>query len=127
MACPLFLPSSPVTGVAREAATLGDIYNGVCEADPTAAIPLDILRTCCNQGYARSRCDRAGQSDADSVRFLIKARDFTGIDVAWALERNHHPVATGLLKITPLNQAENNQQIPALEQQARAYIRSHLS
>lgn len=114
-------------GVASGGATLGDIYTGLCEADPTAAIPLNILRTCCNQGYARSLCDRAGQSDADAVRFLIKARDLTGVNIAWALERNHHPVATGFLRIGPLDEFENDRKIPALEQQARVCVRSHLS
>jgi hypothetical protein len=115
MSCPLFLPVSPLTGLAPEAAPLGDLYGGECAAGPGALIPLDILRHCCNTGYARHACARAGQSEADATRFLIKSDHDGVIEIAWASERDHHPVAVGTLQVTDATDANQ-----PLERQARA-------
>src|SRR3954462_13919525 len=100
MACPLFLPVSPLTGFPPEATTLGDLYGGECAADAGALIPVDTLRACCNAGYARGTCERAARSDSDAVRFLIKVNTQSVIDVAWSIERNHHPVAVGTTQVS---------------------------
>jgi hypothetical protein len=118
MACPLFLPASPLTGFHSEAAPLGDLYGGKCAADADALIPLDVLRRCCNAGYARDTCERAAQSDTDAFRFLIKAAHGGIIDVAWSSERNHHPVAVGTLAV---NSAASEAALSPLERQASAY------
>ena len=78
---------------------LGDSYGGECAADGGALIPIDTLRRCCNLGYARGACERAGRIDADAVRFLIKSDRDGIIDVAWSLERNHHPLAVGSIAV----------------------------
>jgi hypothetical protein len=90
MACPLFLPGSPLT-------PLSDLYGGECAAEPVA-LSFDML-LCCNAGYARGSCERAAQSDADALRFLVKANHDGVVDVAWSSERNHHPVAVGTLAV----------------------------
>jgi hypothetical protein len=121
MACPLFLPVSPLTGLPPEAAPLGDLYGGECAAAPGSLIPLDILRRCCNTGYARAACSRAGQANADATRFLIRADRDGVIEVAWASERNHHPVAVGTVQVTEAS--EGNE---PLERQARACVAAYL-
>ena len=117
MACPLFLPASPLTD-------FEDLYGGECSGEAGALIPVDILRQCCNAGYARDSCRRAAQSDADAFRFLIKANRDGVVNVAWSSERNHHPVAVGTLAVD-CNQ--DTTEAKPLERQARtcavAYLR----
>lgn len=114
MACPLFLPASPLAG-------FSDLYAGECAAG-SLAISDNTLRRCCNAGYARGVCTQAAQSEADAFRFLIKADHDGVIDVAWSSERNHHPVAVGTLAV---NSAVSGAGGP-LELQARAYAATYL-
>jgi hypothetical protein len=116
MACPLFVPASPLTGFT-------DLYGGACAAEPGALIPVDVLRQCCNTGYARGSCQRAGRSEADAFRFLIKANRNGAVDVAWSSERNHHPVAVGTLAVDC--KTGTTPRAP-LESQARAYAVAYL-
>jgi hypothetical protein len=37
--------------------------------------------------------------EADAAQFLIRSHDGGVIEVAWSLERNHHPLAVGLIEI----------------------------
>jgi hypothetical protein len=108
MACPLFLPASPLAGFT-------DLQGGECATQPGALIPLDTLRRCCNTGYARATCEHAAQSDADAFRFLIKSNCDGVVGVAWSIERDHHPVAVGTLLVTGTAAVEG-----PLERQARA-------
>ncbi len=89
MACPLFIPSPAPGGSAT-------ISAGRCAASPEAEIEPDTLRCCCNRGYARRHCDRAAQADSDAIRVLVRADDGLSVQVAWAIERDHHPVAVGV-------------------------------
>lgn len=115
MACPLFLPASPL-------APRTDLHDGACAAEPGTTISEDVLRTCCNRGYARGKCARAAQAEADAFRFLIKASRDGVIDVAWSSERNHHPVAVGVLQLSgPPDTTESG----PLECQARAYAAAY--
>ena len=100
MACPLFIPSSPLGELVSITTPLGDLYNGHCSADLSVAIGPEMLRRHCNFGYARGLCERAKTSDADAARFLVKADNGRIVEIAWAVERNHHPVATGTIEIT---------------------------
>src|SRR5437868_6663572 len=109
MACPLFLPSSPLAGCT-------DLYGGECAADAGALIPVDLLHRSCNAGYARDCCARAAQSEADAFRFLVKANREGMVEIAWSSERNHHPVAVGNLVVNP---AVGSREIGPLERQAR--------
>jgi hypothetical protein len=116
MACPLFVPASPLT-------PLSDLYGGECAAGVGALIPIDTLRQCCNAGYARDSCQRAAQSDADAFRFLIKANRDGIVDVAWSSERNHHPVAVGTLVVDCKAGAAPTE---PLERQARVHAAAYL-
>ena len=86
MPCPLFIPQSFRDG----------FFLGRCAAKaPSDArqdgIDVETLRSCCNPGYARVRCGLAAEAEGDGVSFLMKTETL----VAWAIERNHHPVAVG--------------------------------
>jgi hypothetical protein len=116
MACPLFLPASPLT-------PLEDLYGGECAAAAGVFIAVDVLRRCCNAGYARGSCQRAAQTDADAFRFLIKANRDGVVDVAWSSERNHHPVAVGILTV---DCRMDTTQTEPLELQARACAAAYL-
>jgi len=114
MACPLFLPASPLT-------PLSDLYGGECAAEAVALSSDTLL--CCNAGYARSSCGRAAQSGTDAFRFLVKANHDGVVDVAWSSERNHHPVAVGTLAVDCKSDAIP---IGPLERQARVYAAAYL-
>ena len=101
---------------------LGDLYGGQCAAAPDALVPVETLRRCCNKGYARGTCERAASAEADAARFLVKANRGGTIEVAWAIERNHHPVAVGTIEV---NSAATPDQSP-LERQARACATAYL-
>jgi len=108
MPCPLFLPGTPLP--------LSDIFGGACSAEPEAEISRDKLSLCCNHGYAREVCAHAAAVEADSHRFLVRSDDGDSIEIAWATERNHHPLAVGMLRIARALPPANG----TLEHQARA-------
>lgn len=99
MACPLFIPTSPLGELVAVAAPLGDLYGGHCSADPAAEIEPEILRRYCNFGYARGFCARAAGSEADAVRLLVRGERGSLVEIAWAVERDHHPVAVGVMEV----------------------------
>lgn len=99
MACPLFIPSTPLGELVSGAVPLGDLHGGSCAAEPDVAADAETLRRYCNFGYARGHCERASQSDADAARFMVRAARGHVVEIAWALERNHHPVAVGTIEI----------------------------
>lgn len=123
MACPLFIPTAPLGELVSAAAPLGDLYGGHCAADRSAVIEPETLRRYCNFGYARGCCPRAATSDADAARFMVRAARGSIVDVAWAMERNHHPVGVGRMEI------ETNSPAPGddlLARQAHACARSYI-
>lgn len=107
MPCPLFVPESNW---------------GHCTADPPASISQTTLDQCCNRGYARGVCERAAQSDADATSFMLKAIRGDEVEIAWAIERNHHPVAVGTARIVLSGNVGN---LP-LDRQMRAYAETCL-
>lgn len=120
MACPYFLPVTPLAGSAA-ASPLGAVFSGSCAAAPETEPSEVLLRTGCNQGYARAFCPHAAASQVDAARFRIKSHHAGVIEVAWSHERDHHPVAVGVLRL------REDQVDPApLEAQARACIAVYL-
>ncbi len=120
MACPRFLPTTILAG-SSPASPLGALFAGFCAAAPDAPIDDTLLRTGCNQGYARNRCPAAADSPIDAARFRIKSHTAGVIEVAWSQERDHHPVAVGNLQLREHPISTN-----PLEQQARACIAVYL-
>jgi hypothetical protein len=126
MPCPLFNPTVPLGGFAPDAAPLGDLYAGECAAAPETPITLDIIRHYCNFGYARKACARAAHVEADAARFIIRSHSGGTVEVGWATESNHHPLAVGSLSITlsiAMAQASGGESI---DRQARACVSSWL-
>ena len=120
MPCPLFLPVSPLGDLVQDGTPLGDIYGGECAANAGVLIPIDTLRACCNFGYARERCEQARTTDTDAARFLVRSERDGVVEIAWSTERNHHPVAVGVLQVA--GPASND----PLPRQAQAYAASYL-
>ena len=114
MACPLFLPTLPLTNAVPA--------DGTCAAAPHAPIDMEILRRCCNRGYARGECARAATSAVDAARFLIRADRDGVIEVAWAQERDHYPFAVGLTQYRP----ELGASADPLERQIASYVACYL-
>lgn len=123
MACPLFVPTSPLGELVSRAAPLGDIYCGSCSAEPEVPIEPDTLRRFCNFGYARGQCARAAQSEADAVRLLIRADDGHAVEVAWSIERDHHPVAVGVEIVQISVEAASSPLAAQVHACARSYAR----
>jgi hypothetical protein len=101
---------------------LTGVFTGECSADPGATIPPDMLRQCCNAGYARDVCARAASAQADAAAFLVKSDREGIVEVAWAVEKNHHPVAVGTLWISPAD-ADSEE---VLNRQARAFAANYI-
>jgi hypothetical protein len=85
-------------------------------------IDPDFIRRGCRRGYARHICTDAAQIEPDASQCLIKAHYDHVIQVAWSLERNHHPVAVGLIEI-----AAGVTPQTALEHQAHALASQYLT
>jgi hypothetical protein len=119
MACPLFLPATPLDD-------FSDLYAGTCAADTATSIAADTLRQCCNVGYARGVCERAGQSNSDAFRFAIKAKREGMVEVAWSSERNHHPVAVGTLAVDGTTAGGTTAGGEPLERQTYVYAMAYL-
>jgi hypothetical protein len=123
MACPLFIPTASLGEMVAVAAPLGDLYGGCCAADRSAVIEPDTLRRCCNFGYARGCCPRAASSDADATRFMVRAAHGSIVDISWAVERNHHPVAVGRMEIETILEPGDDLLARQAHACARAYMR----
>jgi hypothetical protein len=70
-----------------------------CDSQPGVVVDADLVRVACRRGYARDCCTYAALVEADAAQFLIRSHDGGVIEVAWSLERNHHPLAVGLIEI----------------------------
>jgi hypothetical protein len=99
MACPFFIPTAPLGDLVSIAPPLGDFFDGHCAADLSASIDVEILRRHCNFGYARGCCERAARSEADAVRLMVRGQRGSVVEIAWSIERNHHPVAVGRIDV----------------------------
>jgi hypothetical protein len=122
MACPLFIPSAPLGELVSIAPPLGDLFEGHCAGDTSASIDAGVLRRHCNFGYARGCCERAAKSDADAVRLMVRGQRGSVVEIAWSIERNHHPVAVGRMDVETSEEPSGE----ALAQQAYACAIAYL-
>ncbi|MDX2151043.1 MAG: hypothetical protein SFV54_09930 [Bryobacteraceae bacterium] len=104
MPCPYFLPTrriSEATGIKAEAMPLGGTFAGECFAPGHERWQPgeQLLRSCCNSGYAEGECDRfPSDAEADAVRFLIQEDDGRTMQIAYVLERRHYPAGQGSIE-----------------------------
>ena len=134
VACPFFHPDAPIEDGAwlkPPRVPLGDPCQGVCQASPVPSRPsFDDLRTFCNQGYARARCDRfPASSTADANRFSI-AHDHNGaVELIYIRERDYAPIEHGPATYSLNDRAFTG--LPdgdtAINAQARQFITSYLN
>jgi hypothetical protein len=117
----------------RDATTrmpLGDTWSGTCRADAASPFTPDenALSHLCNMGYARRTCAHFPDNPGcDAVRFLIVSDRDQTIEIAYAMERDHHPEAHGTLAYSRVqNLFTGDAANPRLEHQARAYVMSYL-
>jgi hypothetical protein len=101
---------------------LTGLFSGECAANPDALVPIDRLRDCCNPGHARASCPQAATIDPDAAQFLVKADRDGVIEVSWAIEKNHHPVAVGTLQIS----SPPGPSATPLQHQASAFATNYL-
>ena len=125
MACPYF---DPLERLPLASGSLGDLYSGCCRASGEPFRPDDAtVADRCNLGYARGRCPQFPRdSGADSVRFMIAARDTGAIRVLYSLERDHRPVSAGALHYSIAESGFTAAPGEPLDRLARAYVRSFL-
>ncbi len=123
MACPLFIPSAPIGDLVSIAPPLGDLFDGQCAADPSASIDRELLRRHCNFGYARGCCERAARSEADAVRLMVHGQRGSVVEIAWSIERNHHPVAVGSFDVETNGEPSGEVLAHQAHACAMAYIR----
>jgi hypothetical protein len=101
---------------------LTGLFAGECAANPAALVPIDRLRDCCNPGHARASCPQAATIESDASQFLVRADRDGVIEVSWAIEKNHYPVAVGTLQISSTPAPSD----PPLQHQARAFAANYL-
>jgi hypothetical protein len=125
MACPYF---DPLERLPLASGSLGDLYSGLCRASGEPHQPDDrTVADRCNLGYARGHCPQfPHDANADSVRFMIAARDSGAIRLLYSLERDHRPVSAGSLDYCLPESNFSGAPGEPLGRLARAYIRSFL-
>ncbi len=133
MACPYFYPTEPLSlgyWGKRSRLPLGDLFAGCCRADPPAEFrpEEDVLRDCCNLGYARRHCGRFPPGDGpDAARFAVSGDQDGIVRIYYALERDHRPWAHGPLEYDRRRRAlVAPPSSDALRRQAEAFVESYL-
>ena len=92
-----------------------------CVVD-SAAVSEDLVRECCEPGYARGRCERfPSDGPADSVRYVVSKDEGGVVEIRWGRELNHQPVDTGRLRYPEEKLADVAMQLQA-EAVAEAYL-----
>jgi hypothetical protein len=104
MACPFFCPRERMEDDASRkpfGIPLGALFRGECHGSNEPWTPEQHhLRTYCNFGYARGRCDRfPADAPADAVRFLITADHDSFIQVDYVFEKDYYPAGKGTLTV----------------------------
>ena len=133
MACPFFDPAERLddrssTRPARF--SLGDPYSGICLADSAAPYSpgAEELVAWCNRGHARGECARFPAGPAPDAANFIVSRDEGGlVEIRFAVQRDHRPLAHGALQYSVRERAFLAQpEPPWIGRQAAAYVRSYL-
>jgi hypothetical protein len=109
---------------------LGEFYRGECRAASASHFPSgDTATKYCNNGYARSACDRfPNDSPTDAVRFHIASLEPATLQIHWVLEKNCWPAGNGLLDYSRrTGQFLSVHPDSILQRQAEAFLTSFLA
>jgi hypothetical protein len=132
MACPYFYPVARLEEdlwAVPPRLPLGDAYMGECRSGDVPHQPPDtLIRTSCNSGYPRGKCDCFPQdSRADALRFSVAADQGDGIRLQYIFEKDCWPLDHGELCYSVSQHSfasEPADQIVA--RQAAAFLESYL-
>jgi hypothetical protein len=98
MACPFFLPDTPMEAELwphRRRLPLGDGWRGQCATGVSPG--EEQLREFCNLGYAKKCPHLPAQREADAVRFSVHSEG-ARVTVDYICEREHRPGRRGSLE-----------------------------
>jgi len=126
MACPYFDPGERLP---LSSGSLGDLYAGLCQADPRETWQPDgqTVADRCNLGYARGQCSHFPAGDGpDAVRFSVAKHNNPLIRILYSMERDHRPFSNGALEYSTSSGQFQKEPTAALERLAAAYVRSYL-
>src|SRR5262249_21157266 len=125
MACPCFDPGERLPG---RGGSLGDLYTGLCRAAESVKQPDEhTVAERCNLGYARGRCAHfPADAPSDAVRFSVAKHEPQAIRIRYSLERDHRPVANGVLEYSPAAASFVDAPDAAVGRLGSAYVRSYL-
>jgi hypothetical protein len=132
MPCPYFYPVARLEEdlwAVPPRLPLGDAYTGECRSGAISHQPEDaVMRTTCNSGYARGRCDRFPRdARADAVRFSVAGDEGDGIRLLYIFEKECWPLDHGELRYSVSERSFASE--PAdevLARQAAAFVGSYL-
>ena len=132
MACPYFYPVKKLDSnawVIPPRLPLGDPYTGECRATTPAARPdEDQLRTTCNVGYGRGRCECfPPDAESDAVRFHVEQDHGETIRILYVFESFCRPLRHGWFEYSVVARALTDAGGNALlDAQAVAFVESYL-
>jgi hypothetical protein len=132
MACPFFMPTERLqqgTWMHPSRLPLGAGWKGRCCAPgcETADVPLNVLESFCNMGYAAACPSLPKERQYDSIRFAV-AHDGNPRIVLWySCERDHLPAAHGKLEYDATLQAWISTHADfRIQKMADCYLQSYL-
>ena len=132
MACPYFYPVARLEEdlwAVPPRLPLVDAYRGECRAGISAEQPEDaVMRSTCNSGYARGRCDRfPGDARADAVRFHVTSDESDAIRLEYIFEKACWPLDHGEFQYSVSRQSlSSTVASEILARQAEAFLESYL-
>ncbi len=132
MSCPYFYPVAPLEEdlwAVPPRLPLLEAYSGECHSAAEPHQPAgSVLRSVCNSGYPRGRCERfPPDAPSDAVRFHVTTVTSQLMRLQYVFEKNCRPVEFGELVYS---QAQRRFSAPlagaAAARQATAFIESYL-
>lgn len=127
MPCPYFLPGRRIAATARGAncrPPLGALHEGRCSVSGQAP-PANLLEDGCNFGYAAGCAALPSDRAADAHRFVVAGPAAGAIQIRWAQERAHQPVAAGTATYDPARDTWLDPPPAELRAQLVAYLENY--
>ena len=132
MACPYFYPVARLEEdlwAVPPRLPLVDAYRGECRTGLAAHQPDDqVMRSVCNCGYARGRCDRfPADARGDAVRFSVASEEDGRIRIQYILEKSCWPLVHDEMEFSIAERSfRSTPADPIVARQAEAFVESYL-